>query len=43
MDDFKREINGACSKMELLNCKCDRKEHVVNSRIKESGAFNDIT
>ena len=43
VDDFKREVNGACSKMELLNCKCDRKEHVVNSRIKESGAFNDIT
>lgn len=43
VDDFKREVNGACSKMELLKCKCDRKEHVVNSRIKESGAFNDIT
>lgn len=28
--------------MENLNCKCDRKEHVVNSRIKDSGIFNDL-
>jgi hypothetical protein len=43
VDSFKREINSACTKMNQLNCKCDRKEHAVNSRIKESGAFNDIT
>jgi hypothetical protein len=37
--NFKLQMDGSCQKMESLNCKCDRKEHVVNSRIKESGVF----
>ena len=41
--NFKLEMGGSCQKMESLNCKCDRKEHVVNSRIKESGVFNEFT
>ena len=28
--------------MNRLGCKCDRKEHVVNARIAESGIFNDF-
>ena len=42
VDDFKGGMDSSCQKMEQFNCKCDRKEHVVNSRLKESGVFNDI-
>lgn len=28
--------------MTEFNCKCDRKEHVVNERLAQSGVFNDI-
>ncbi len=42
VNDFKGGLNVSCNKMEQLNCKCDRKEHVVNSRIVESGVFDDL-
>ena len=28
--------------MNRLGCKCDRKEHVVNARIKKSGVFDEL-
>jgi MoaA/NifB/PqqE/SkfB family radical SAM enzyme len=43
VENFKEGMDVTCGKMEQFNCKCDRKEHVVNSRLKESGVFNDIT
>jgi glucose-1-phosphate cytidylyltransferase len=41
-NNFKGGMEVTCGKMEQLNCKCDRKEHVVNSRLKESGVFDGI-
>ena len=40
--DFKGGMDFSCEKMVNLNCKCDRKEHVVNSRLKKSGVFDGI-
>jgi glucose-1-phosphate cytidylyltransferase len=42
VNNFKSGMAITCGKMEQLNCKCDRKEHVVNSRLKGSGVFDDI-
>jgi glucose-1-phosphate cytidylyltransferase len=42
-DNFGSQMDKSCQKMNSLGCKCDRKEHVVNARIKDSGIFNGIT
>ena len=36
---FKEYMVGACRKMVKTKCKCDRKEHVVNAGISDSGIF----
>lgn len=41
-EHFQLYLNKAAEKMNELICKCDRKEHVVNSSIRESGVFNDV-
>lgn len=41
-EGFSEYMNGAMVSMNRLNCKCDRKEHVVNGSIRDSGAFDDI-
>lgn len=40
VNNFKKYMVGACKKMVKTNCKCDRKEHVVNAGIINSGVFN---
>ena len=40
--DFKGHLQEAGKKMTTLSCKCDRKEHVVNSRIRQSGVFENV-
>jgi MoaA/NifB/PqqE/SkfB family radical SAM enzyme len=42
VEDFRKMISRANKLMGKTGCKCDRKEHVVNSCLKKSGAFNDI-
>ncbi len=42
VDDFRKMISRANKLMDKTGCKCDRKEHVVNSCLKKSGVFNDI-
>lgn len=41
-DNLTEFFNQNSEKMKKLNCKCDRKEHVVNERIGKSGVFSDI-
>ena len=36
-------FNDNSKRMKELNCKCDRKEHVVNERMSQNGMFSDIT
>ncbi|NOZ11657.1 MAG: radical SAM protein [Gammaproteobacteria bacterium] len=38
--DFKGYMRGYFEKMKNNDCRCDRKEHVVNTLIKESGFFD---
>lgn len=42
VEDFRKTIDQAGKLMNKTYCKCDRKEHVVNSCIKKSGVFNGI-
>ncbi|MFC1705708.1 sugar phosphate nucleotidyltransferase [Planctomycetota bacterium] len=39
---FGQYLAGAAEKMNRLKCKCDRKEHVVNARLGESGEFDGL-
>ena len=43
IDHFQDYLKEAGRKMNTHNCKCDRKEHVVNARIRESGVFHDVS
>jgi MoaA/NifB/PqqE/SkfB family radical SAM enzyme len=40
--DFRRTIKQAGELMDRTRCKCDRKEHVVNSTIRESAVFDGV-
>jgi MoaA/NifB/PqqE/SkfB family radical SAM enzyme len=40
-EQFHQYLNESDEKMTSVNCKCDRKEHIVNAAIKDSGVFND--
>ena len=42
-EHFRDYLKEAGRKMNTNNCKCDRKEHVVNARIRESGVFHDVS
>lgn len=41
INDFESFLDRSAELMCRLNCKCDRKEHAVNSKIQESGVFPD--
>ncbi len=41
-ENFGQYMSSAMGNMVKLNCKCDRKEHVVNGCLKESKVFDDI-
>lgn len=43
VEHFRDYVKEAGRKMNTYNCKCDRKEHVVNGCIRESGVFNDVS
>jgi MoaA/NifB/PqqE/SkfB family radical SAM enzyme len=34
-------FEGCASRMERAGCRCDRKEHIVNAKVRQSGAFDD--
>ena len=42
VEDFGKMITRANKLMDKTCCKCDRKEHVVNSCLKQGGAFDGI-
>ena len=37
--DFKKYFSDLGKEMNKINCRCDRKEHTVNTKIKESNLF----
>ena len=39
VSDFKKFFNETGKLMTKLGCRCDRKEHVVNKKVKESNIF----
>ena len=39
VSDFKRYFNDLGKKLEKTGCRCDRKEHTVNTKIKKSNLF----
>ena len=39
VSDFKKYFNDLGKKIEKVGCRCDRKEHTVNTKIKESNLF----
>lgn len=43
VEHFRNYMKKAMQKMELYNCKCDRKEHIVNDCVKQSGIFDDMS
>jgi hypothetical protein len=39
VSDFKNFFNETGKLMNELGCRCDRKEHIVNKKIENSGLF----